>query len=73
MAMQNFNDQYNPALLYLHLSGSHTSSPVQVCKLLRPVLFVVQVMSDISKEDCIYNKRILHDQCNKMRVCIHHQ
>ena len=34
---------------------------------LRPVLFVVQVMSDISKQDCIHNKRI--PQCNKMRFC----
>ena len=37
--------------------------------ILRPVIFVVQVMSDISKQDCIHNKGIL--QCTKMRVCIH--
>ena len=37
-------------------------------KLLKPVLFVVRVMSDISKQDCIYNKRT--HQCTKMRICI---
>ena len=35
------------------------------------MLFVVQVMSDISKQDCIHNKRIT--QRTKMRFCIHHK
>ena len=38
---------------------------------LRPVLLVVQVMSDISKQACIRNKRI--PQRSKMRICIHYQ
>ena len=37
----------------------------------RPVLFVVQLMSDISKQDCIHNKRV--PQCTKMRFSIHHK
>ena len=42
MATQNslpkrLNAQYDPALVYLPLLGSHTPSLVQVCKLLRPV------------------------------------
>ena len=36
--------------------------------LLRSALFVVQVMSDISKQDCIHNKQI--PQCTKMRFYI---
>ena len=36
-------------------------------KLLRPVLLVVQLMGDISKQDCMHNKRI--PQCTKMRIC----
>ena len=38
---------------------------------LGPVLFVVQVMSDISKQYCIHNKQI--PQCTKMTICIHLQ
>ena len=38
---------------------------------LRQVLFLVQVMSDISKQACIHNERV--PQCTKMRICIHHQ
>ena len=32
-------------------------------------LFVVQVMSNKSKQDCIHNKKISHS--TKMRICIH--
>ena len=39
--------------------------------ILRPILFVVQVMSDINKQNCIYDKRI--PRCTKMRIFIHHQ
>ena len=38
---------------------------------LRPVVFVVQIMSDISKQDCIHNERIL--QYTRMKICIHHR
>ena len=38
---------------------------------LGPVFFVVQAMSDISKQDCIHNKQI--PQCTKMTICIHLQ
>ena len=38
---------------------------------LRQVLFVVQVMSDISKRYCIHVKRI--PQCTEVRIFIHHQ
>ena len=38
---------------------------------LRPVLFVVQLINDIGKQDCIHNKRI--PQCTKMRFCIYHR
>ena len=38
---------------------------------LRPVLFVVQVISSIDRQDCIHNKRI--PQCTKIRLCIHNQ
>ena len=37
-------------------------------KKLRPVLFVAQIMSNISKQDCTHNKQI--PQCTKMRICI---
>ena len=40
----------------------------QSSKVLRPVLFFVQVMSDIYKQDYIHNKWI--HQCTKMRICI---
>ena len=38
---------------------------------LRPVLIVVQVMGDISKQDCVHNKQI--PRRTKVRICIHHQ
>ena len=41
--------------------------PCEIAKL-RPVLFVVQVMSDISKQDSIHNNRI--PQCTEMRFII---
>ena len=37
-------------------------------RILRPALFVVQVMSDVSKQDCIHNKRV--PQCTKTRFSI---
>ena len=40
-------------------------------KLLRQVLFVVQVVIDINKRDSVHCKRI--PQSTKMRICIHHQ
>ena len=39
--------------------------------MLRPVLFVVQVMNDISKQDYVHNKQI--SQCTKIRFCINHK
>ena len=36
-------------------------------KLLRPVLFVVQVISDISKQDCIHNQRF-HRADSRVRL-----
>ena len=44
---------------------------INVKKILRPVLFVVQVMSDTTEQDCIHNKRI--PQCTKMRTYVHHK
>ena len=42
-----------------------------VAETLRPVLFVLKVMSNIRQQDCVHNKRI--PQCAKMRIWIHHQ
>ena len=38
-------------------------------KILRLILFVVRVMSDTSKQDCVHNKQI--PQCNKISFGIH--
>ena len=44
----------------------YSVSPAARQKALRPVLFVVQVMSDIRKQYCIHNKRI--PQCTKWEL-----
>ena len=54
-----------------HVSFLSDNTMSQLKITLGPVLFVVQVMSDISKQDCIHNKRI--PQSTKMKICIHHQ
>ena len=55
-----------------NVAQSHLEKVQQELKKpLRRVLFVVQVMSDVSKQDCIHNKwiSILY---TKMRICIHY-
>ena len=58
---------------YYILHNFRTSAPyirINPQITLRPVLFVVRVMSDISKQDCLHSKQI--PQSTKMRIRIHH-
>ena len=53
-------------------SGSSTGFRfIFIWKESRPVVFVVQVMSDVSKQECVHNRRI--PQCNKMRIRSNYQ